>query len=171
MLMPYALRRYVERMKHTAVMLFSSLFLLVVHCPIARCIWAGPGGFLFDLGVLDFAGGLVVHTCSGVAGLIVAVCIGPRTGWRQGIPQAPHSLVMAHIGASLLWCGWFGFNAGSASAANGQAGQAMLVTQARGCRLWMAGAYGRSRRLQAPPAFSPGPPASTLSTRSRRRSA
>ena len=119
---------YVERMKHSAVMLFSSLWLVAVYCPLAHMVWSGDGAFLHDLGVLDFAGGLVVHTSSGVAGLVCALCIRQRTGYPR-IPKAPHSLVLTHIGAAFLWVGWFGFNAGSAGAADFSAAQALMVTQ------------------------------------------
>ena len=119
---------YVERMKHSAVMLFSSLWLVAVYCPLAHMVWSGDGAFLHDLGVLDFAGGLVVHTSSGVAGLVCALCIRARTGYPR-IPKAPHSLVLTHIGAAFLWVGWFGFNAGSAGAADFSAAQALMVTQ------------------------------------------
>ena len=118
---------YVERMKHTAVMLFSSLWLLAVYCPLAHMVWSGDGALLHDLGVLDFAGGLVVHTSSGVAGLVCAMCIRQRSGYPR-IPRAPHSLVLTHIGAAFLFVGWIGFNAGSAGAADYVAAQALLVT-------------------------------------------
>jgi Amt family ammonium transporter len=117
---------FAERMKFSAMMWFMGLWSLVVYAPIAHWVWGG--GFLGDLGVLDFAGGTVVHINAGVAGLICALVLGKRKGF--GVDNmAPHNLVLSVIGASLLWVGWFGFNAGSASAANGSAGMAMAVTQ------------------------------------------
>src|SRR5207302_6625716 len=99
---------------------------LVVYAPIAHWVWGG--GFLGDWGVLDFAGGTVVHINAGVAGLVCALVLGKRKGF--GIDNmAPHNLVLSVIGASLLWVGWFGFNAGLACAANGSAGMAMAVSQ------------------------------------------
>ena len=117
---------FAERMKFSAMMWFMGLWSIIVYCPIAHWVWGG--GFLGDLGVLDFAGGTVVHINAGVAGLVCALVLGKRKGF--GIENmAPHNLVLSVIGASLLWVGWFGFNAGSASAANGSAGMAMAVTQ------------------------------------------
>jgi Amt family ammonium transporter len=155
---------YAERMRYSAALLFSSLWLAVVYCPLAHMVWGGDGALLHDIGALDFAGGLgaqratvraaaraashavrdaapagppltrmrcamraVVHISSGTAGLVTALCIGKRAGYPR-IPRAPHSLVLSHVGAALLWVGWFGFNAGSAGAAGFAAGQAMLVT-------------------------------------------
>jgi Amt family ammonium transporter len=117
---------FAERMKFSAMMWFMGLWSLVVYAPIAHWVWGG--GFLGDWGVLDFAGGTVVHINAGIAGLICALVMGKRKGF--GVENmAPHNLVLSVIGASLLWVGWFGFNAGSASAANGAAGMAMTVTQ------------------------------------------
>jgi Amt family ammonium transporter len=117
---------FAERMKFSAMMWFMGLWSLIVYAPIAHWVWGG--GFLGDLGVLDFAGGTVVHINAGVAGLVCALVLGKRKGF--GVENmAPHNLVLSVIGASLLWVGWFGFNAGSASAANGSAGMAMAVTQ------------------------------------------
>jgi Amt family ammonium transporter len=117
---------FAERMKFSAMMWFIGLWSLVVYAPIAHWVWGG--GFLGDWGVLDFAGGTVVHINAGVAGLVCALVLGKRKGF--GVENmAPHNLVLSVIGASLLWVGWFGFNAGSASAANGSAGMAMAVTQ------------------------------------------
>ncbi len=117
---------FVERMKFAAMLLFLSIWLLVVYAPVAHWVWGG--GFLGDDGVLDFAGGTVVHINAGVAGLVAAVMVGRREGYGREL-MAPHDLRLTLIGASLLWVGWFGFNAGSAVAANGLAGMAMLVTQ------------------------------------------
>ena len=117
---------FAERMKFSAMMWFMALWSLLVYAPIAHWVWGG--GFLGDWGVLDFAGGTVVHINAGVAGLVCALVLGKRKGF--GVENmAPHNLVLSMIGASLLWVGWFGFNAGSASAANGSAGMAMAVTQ------------------------------------------
>ena len=117
---------FAERMKFSAMLWFMGLWSLVVYAPIAHWVWGG--GFLGDWGVLDFAGGTVVHINAGVAGLVCAMVIGKRKGYAIE-NMAPHNLVFSVIGASLLWVGWFGFNAGSASAANGSAGMAMAVTQ------------------------------------------
>jgi Amt family ammonium transporter len=118
---------FADRMKFSALLWFIGLWSVLVYAPIAHCVW-GPGGFLNDAGILDFAGGTVVHINSGVAGLMAALVMGKRRGYGSE-PMAPHNLVLSVIGASLLWVGWFGFNAGSATAANGSAGMAMAVTQ------------------------------------------
>ncbi len=116
-----------DRMKFSALLWFIGLWSLCVYAPIAHWVW-GADGFLNNAGVLDFAGGTVVHINSGVAGLMAALVIGKRRGYGAE-PMAPHNLVFSVIGASLLWVGWFGFNAGSATAANSSAGMAMAVTQ------------------------------------------
>jgi Amt family ammonium transporter len=117
---------FAERMKFSAMMWFMALWSLIVYAPIAHWVWGG--GFLGDWGVLDFAGGTVVHINAGVAGLICALVLGKRRGF--GVENmAPHNLVYSVIGASLLWVGWFGFNAGSAGGASTNAGMAMAVTQ------------------------------------------
>jgi Amt family ammonium transporter len=118
---------FADRMKFSALLWFIGLWAVLVYAPIAHWVW-GPGGFLNDAGILDFAGGTVVHINSGVAGLVAALVLGKRRGYRSE-PMAPHNLVFSVVGASLLWVGWFGFNAGSAVAANGNAGMAMAVTQ------------------------------------------
>jgi ammonium transporter, Amt family len=118
---------FADRMKFSALLWFIGLWAVFVYAPIAHWVW-GPGGFLNEAGVLDFAGGTVVHVNSGVAGLMAALVMGKRRGFGTE-PMAPHNLVLSVIGASLLWVGWFGFNAGSATAANGNAGMAMAVTQ------------------------------------------
>jgi Amt family ammonium transporter len=107
-------------------MIFTTLWILLVYAPITHWVWGG--GFLGDAGVLDFAGGTVVHINAGVAGLVAAIVIGPRVGYGKEY-LAPHSLVLSFVGAALLWVGWFGFNAGSALASNGAAGMALAVTQ------------------------------------------
>jgi len=118
---------FADRMKFSAMMWFMTAWSLLVYAPIAHWVW-GPGGYLNDAGVLDFAGGTVVHINAGVAGLVACLMIGKRKG--LGTEHfAPHNLVLSVIGAGLLWVGWFGFNAGSASGANTNAGMAMAVTQ------------------------------------------
>jgi len=118
---------FAERMKFSAVVVFIALWSLLVYSPVAHWVWE-PSGWLASLGVLDFAGGTVVHINAGVSGLVAAIMIGPRIGFGR-VAMPPHNLVLTVIGASLLWVGWFGFNAGSAGAADGRAGMAMLVTQ------------------------------------------
>ena len=118
---------FADRMKFSAMCWFMSLWSLFVYSPIAHWVW-GPDGWLAGLGVLDFAGGTVVHINAGVAGLMCALVLGKRKGLGHE-NMAPHNLVLTMIGASLLWVGWFGFNAGSAVASNGAAGMAMAVTQ------------------------------------------
>jgi Amt family ammonium transporter len=117
---------FVDRMKFSAMILFMVLWSLIVYAPITHWVWGG--GFLANAGVLDFAGGTVVHINAGIAGLVCAIFLGKRTGYGTE-NMAPHNLVYSVIGASLLWVGWFGFNAGSAVAANAGAGMAMAVTQ------------------------------------------
>jgi Amt family ammonium transporter len=118
---------FAERMKFSAVMLFTVAWVTVVYFPICHMVWSGPGAFMFDHGVKDFAGGTVVHINAGVAALVAAILVGKRTGYPR-TPMLPHNLALTVTGASMLWVGWFGFNAGSALAANGTAGMAMLVT-------------------------------------------
>ena len=117
---------FADRMKFSALMWFMGLWSIFVYSPIAHWVWGG--GFLQGLGVLDFAGGTVVHINAGVAGLVCALVLGKRVGFGSD-NMAPHNLVLSVIGASLLWVGWFGFNAGSELAADGRAGMAMTVTQ------------------------------------------
>jgi Amt family ammonium transporter len=117
---------FAERMKFSAMLIFMGLWSVVVYSPIAHWVWGG--GFLGGLGVLDFAGGTVVHINAGVAGLVCALVLGKRKGFGT-TNMAPHNLVISVIGASLLWVGWFGFNAGSELAADGLAGAAMINTQ------------------------------------------
>jgi Amt family ammonium transporter len=117
---------FADRMKFSSMMVFMALWVLVVYSPV--CHWVWGGGFLSDAGVLDFAGGTVVHINAGVAGLVAALVLGKRKNYGTE-NMSPHNLVLSLIGASLLWVGWFGFNAGSAVAANGTAGMAMAVTQ------------------------------------------
>ncbi len=115
-----------DRMKFSAAMLFLSLWLVLVYAPIAHMVW-GPGGFLADAGVLDFAGGTVVHINSGIAGLIAALMIGKRQDFGTDA-VVPHNVLLTMLGGALLWVGWFGFNAGSALSAGSSAGIAMINT-------------------------------------------
>ena len=117
---------FADRMKFSALVIFMVLWQIIVYAPIAHWVWGG--GFLGSLGVLDFAGGTVVHINAGIAGLVCALFMGKRVGYGTE-NMAPYNLVYAVIGASLLWVGWFGFNAGSELAADGRAGMAMTVTQ------------------------------------------
>jgi Amt family ammonium transporter len=116
---------FVERMKFSAVVLFTILWLILVYAPATHWVWGG--GWLAKMGVFDFAGGLVVHTTAGVSALVIAYSLGSRKGFPKTF-NPPHSPVLAMVGACMLWVGWFGFNAGSALAANENAGMAMLVT-------------------------------------------
>lgn len=128
---------YVERIKFSAVVLFSALWLVLVYAPVAHWVWGG--GWLAQMGVQDFAGGLVVHVTCGTAAVVSALVLGGRKGFPREI-KPPHSPVMVFIGAGMLWVGWYGFNAGSALAANGSAGMALLVTHvsaATGAFTWM----------------------------------
>jgi Amt family ammonium transporter len=118
---------FAERMRFTAMLLFMGLWSVFVYSPVAHCVWE-PSGFFASQGVLDFAGGTVVHINAGIAGLVCAYKLGPRRGYGK-IPLIPYNLIYTLMGASFLWVGWFGFNAGSAVAADGRAGMAMLVTQ------------------------------------------
>jgi len=117
---------YADRMKFSTLLVFMALWVIIVYAPITHWVWGG--GFLGEAGVLDFAGGTVVHINAGVSGLVGAIILGRRTGYGSE-NMAPHNLVYSLIGASLLWVGWFGFNAGSALAAGNGAGMAMAVTQ------------------------------------------
>jgi Amt family ammonium transporter len=118
---------FADRFKFSALLWFIGLWSILVYAPIAHWVWH-PNGWLFGLGALDFAGGTVVHINAGIAGLVAAIVIGKRKGYGTE-NFSPFNLVLAVIGASLLWVGWFGFNAGSAAAAGGRAGMAMLATQ------------------------------------------
>ena len=129
---------YVERIKFSAVLLFSGLWLLVVYAPVTHWIWAG-NGWLYQAGLLDFAGGLVVHLTAGSSALVLAAMLGPRSTFPLQV-DPPHNPAMVMIGASMLWVGWFGFNAGSALAADGNAGMALGVTHisaATASLVWM----------------------------------
>ena len=129
---------FAERMKFSAMLWFSAIWLVVVYAPVTHWVWGG--GWLQDMGLLDFAGGTVVHINAGAAALVAALVLGPRKGFGK-TAMMPHNLTMTVAGAAMLWVGWFGFNAGSALAANGDAGMAMLVTHisaAAGSLAWMA---------------------------------
>lgn len=132
----------VERMRFSAVLWFALLWSVLVYAPIAHWVWE-PGGWLAQMGALDFAGGSVVHVNAGIAGLVCAYALGPRKGYGREAFE-PYSLAFTMMGAGLLWVGWFGFNAGSAVAADGRAGLAMLVTHiaaAAGAMSWMVGEW------------------------------
>jgi Amt family ammonium transporter len=129
---------YVERIRFSAVLVFSGLWLIIVYAPVAHWVWGG--GWLAERGVLDFAGGIVVHLTAGVSALVIAWQLGPRAELPDQI-RPPHAPWLVMVGASMLWVGWFGFNAGSALAAGASAGMAMLVTHlsaAAASLVWMA---------------------------------
>jgi len=129
---------YVERIRFSAVLLISALWLLIVYVPVAHWVWGG--GWLAKAGVIDFAGGIVVHVTAGVSALVIAWMLKPRVDFPKSI-RPPHAPWMVMVGASLLWVGWFGFNAGSALASNADAGMAMLTTHlsaATATLVWMA---------------------------------
>lgn len=119
---------FAERMKFSAMMLFTVVWFTFSYAPIAHMAWSGDGALFWDWGVLDFAGGTVVHINAGIAGLVSCIMVGKRLGFGKE-PTPPHSVPLTVIGAAMLWVGWFGFNAGSQLAADGVAGMAMLVTQ------------------------------------------
>ena len=129
---------FAERMKFSAMLWFSAIWLVLVYAPVTHWVWGG--GWLQEMGLLDFAGGTVVHVNAGVAALVTALVLGPRKGFGK-TQMPPHNMTMTVAGAGMLWVGWFGFNAGSALGANGDAGMAMLVTHisaAAGSLAWMA---------------------------------
>lgn len=129
---------FVERIKFSAVLLFCALWLLLVYAPVTHWVWGG--GWLAAMGVKDFAGGIVVHVTAGVAAIVLAVMLGARSGFPSHV-QPPHAPWMVMVGASMLWIGWFGFNAGSALSAGADAGMAMLVTHvsaATATLVWIA---------------------------------
>ena len=128
---------YAERVKFTGMLLFSLLWLIIVYCPVAHWVWGD--GWLGKMGLMDFAGGTVVHLNAGIAALVCATVLGRRRGFPE-TPMPPHNMTMTVTGACMLWVGWFGFNAGSALAADGAAGMAMLVTHigaATGAFVWV----------------------------------
>jgi len=130
---------FAERMKFSAMLLFSAVWLILVYAPVTHWVWS-ESGWLYKMGLYDFAGGTVVHITAGVAALVAAIMIGPRRGFPE-TAMMPHNMTMTIAGAGMLWVGWFGFNGGSALAANGNASMAMLVTHisaATGAMTWMA---------------------------------
>ena len=139
---------FAERMKFSAMLWFMTGWLTFVYLPICHMTWGGAGGFFADLGVLDFAGGIVVHIKAGVAALVMALLLGARRGWPTS-PMPPHNLTLTVAGTGMLWVGWFGFNAGSALGANGAAAMALVVTQisaATAALTWMAIEWLRAGR-------------------------
>ncbi|MFK8113142.1 MAG: ammonium transporter [Rubripirellula sp.] len=118
---------FCERMKFSAILIFSTVWLLVVYVPICHMTWGGEGGLYADWGVMDFAGGIVVHVTAGFAALVACVMVGPRAGFPKQL-DPPHNMTMTVTGTAMLWVGWFGFNAGSALAADGSAAMALFVT-------------------------------------------
>ena len=134
---------FADRMKFSAMLIFITAWSILIYSPLCHMVWQG-GGLMFGWGVLDFAGGTVVHISSGVSGLVAALMIGKRSGYRK-MPFVPHNLILTVIGGSMLWVGWFGFNAGSALAASPNAGMAMVVTQiaaAAAALAWMFCEWG-----------------------------
>ena len=119
---------FAERMKFSAMMWFSVIWLVLVYLPICHMTWGGPGSYFGDQGVFDFAGGIVVHITAGIAALVACIVIGPRKGYPTA-PMLPHNMTMCFIGTGMLWVGWYGFNGGSALGANGGAAMAITVTQ------------------------------------------
>ena len=155
---------FAERMRFEAMLIFIFFWHIIIYCPVCHSEWA-PDGFLSVQGDLDYAGGNVVHICSGFSGLAASVVIGPRKGWGV-IHMKPHNIVYTVVGGALLWVGWFGFNAGSAGGAGTAAGFAMMVTQicaATGGFVWMLVEYfhkGKASvlgivRWALPPRFAP----------------
>ena len=130
----------VERMKFSAVLVFSVIWFVLSYLPICHMVWQ-PGGYMFEHGALDFAGGTVIHINAGVAGLVAAYVAGPRAGYGREV-MAPHNLTFTFIGAALLWMGWFGFNAGSALSANGVAALALINTVVATAAAALAWAFG-----------------------------
>jgi Amt family ammonium transporter len=131
---------FAERMKFSAMLAFSVGWMLLVYVPVAHMVWGGDGAFFWDRGVMDFAGGIVVHLTAGVAALVACITIGPRQGYGRSA-MLPHNLTMCFTGTGMLWVGWFGFNGGSALAADGNAAMAVLATQVSGAAAastWMA---------------------------------
>ncbi|HET7844239.1 MAG TPA: ammonium transporter [Xanthomonadales bacterium] len=139
---------FAERMRFGALLVFVAAWFTLAYLPVAHMVWGGAGSLLGDFGVLDFAGGTVVHVNAGIAGLVASIVIGRRRGFPN-VPMPPHNLTFTLTGASLLWVGWFGFNAGSALAANATAGMAMFTTQlatAGAALAWMAAEWALHRK-------------------------
>ncbi len=123
---------FAERMKFSAVLMFTALWVTVIYFPVTHMVWGGEGSFFGDMGVFDFAGGIVVHITAGFSALVVCILVGKRIGYPE-TPTPPHNIPMTMAGTAMLWVGWFGFNGGSALAANGQAAMAVVVTQISPC--------------------------------------
>lgn len=123
---------FAERMKFSAVMAFTAIWVIVVYIPVCHMVWGGEGAYFADKGVIDFAGGIVVHITAGVAALVAAIMVGPRKGYPT-TAMPPHNMTMTLTGTAMLWVGWFGFNGGSALAADGSAAMAVVVTQISPC--------------------------------------
>jgi Amt family ammonium transporter len=139
---------FAERMKFSAMLIFSVVWLLVVYVPICHMTWGGAGSYFGDMGVFDFAGGIVVHITAGVGALVACIVIGPRHGYRK-VPMPPHNMTMTATGTAMLWVGWFGFNGGSALAADGGASMAIVVTQisaATAAFTWMSIEWAKNGR-------------------------
>jgi Amt family ammonium transporter len=139
---------FAERMKFSAMLIFSVVWLLVVYVPICHMTWGGDGSYFGDMGVFDFAGGIVVHITAGVAALVACIVIGPRRGYGT-TPMPPHNMTMTATGTAMLWVGWFGFNGGSALAADGSASMAIVVTQisaATAAFTWMSIEWAKNGR-------------------------
>ncbi len=131
---------FAERMRFSAMLVFMALWLTLVYLPVCHMTWGGEGGFFADLGVLDFAGGIVVHITAGVAALVLSIVIGTRRGWPT-VAMPPHNLTMTVTGTGMLWVGWFGFNAGSALSAGAGAAMALVATHvsaSTAALTWMA---------------------------------
>ena len=122
----------VERIKFSALLVFSVLWFTLIYCPVAHWVW-GSGGWLAKLGAIDFAGGTVVHICAGVSAMALALVLGPRKGYTERQPMEPANIPMVALGAALLWFGWFGFNAGSALTSGGLAASAFVATNTSAC--------------------------------------
>ncbi len=138
---------FAERMRFSAMLWFCGLWLMLVYVPVCHAVWGGKGSLLGDLGVLDFAGGIVVHTTAGVAALVACLVMGPRRGYPT-TPMPPHNLTMTVTGTGMLWVGWFGFNGGSALGASGTAAMAIVATQisaSAAALTWMAIEWWRGK--------------------------
>jgi ammonium transporter, Amt family len=131
---------FAERIKFSAMLLFSLIWVVFVCIPVCHMTWAGPGGLFFDWGVIDLAGGIVVHITAGFSALVACILVGPRKGFPDRM-DPPHNLTLTTMGTAMLWVGWFGFNGGSVLAANGQAAMTVLVTHLSACSatlVWMS---------------------------------
>lgn len=143
---------FAERMKFSAMLLFSALWVIFCYFPIAHMVWGGEGSYLGDMGVIDFAGGIVVHITAGTAALVAAILVGKRRGYPNQL-TLPHNLTLTMIGTAMLWVGWFGFNGGSALAAGGQAAMAVVVTQISPCAAALTWIFLESVRSGKPSAL------------------